>query len=159
MEGCNTGDNARRVRHPGRMTTVTRCVARGNGTGVTKYSGFRTGGGSPVNFQYSRVCRHLQRQGGLRAERQALALNPVQIRRQLHPKGCSHRSLLLRLSIHALRGQQQHRGLDIGAGSVVENCAIRNNTGDGVRISRTRNAVVRRSRLFFEQETSALSIT
>lgn len=146
LEGCNAEGNTKEgFVIQSFDNTLTRCVARGNGTGVTKYSGFRTGGGGPVNSVFTECVAIFSGKAGFELSGGRPSLNRCESNDNFTEGVFA--SIVVVTTLDSRFEGNGTRGLDIGAGSVVENCTIRNNTGDGVRINGNGNAVIRRSQI------------
>lgn len=146
LEGCNAESNTKEgFVLTSYDNTLARCVARGNGHGSTKYSGFRTVGGGATNSVFTECVSIFNGKAGfeLAAGRPSLARCEA-----LDNGGEGVLAPNATVDVRDSRLEANTlRGMDLGAGSVVESSAIRSNVGGGIRINGNGNAVIRRSQI------------
>jgi parallel beta-helix repeat protein len=146
LEGCNAENNTKEGFVLGSYdNTLTRCVARGNGRGVTKFSGFRTAGGGPANTLFTECVSIFNGKAGFELAGGRPSLTRCEALDNA-AEGVLASSTTVNIRGSRFEGNEA-RGLDIGSGSVVEDSSIRNNSIDGVRVNGNGNAVIRKCQI------------
>ncbi len=124
---------------------ISRCVARSNGLGTTKASGFFSGTDGVSNHAYRECTAFFNGKAGFEIGAARVSMEDCSANEN-GASGVMAAGQSVRIVDSRLDGNGQ-LGADLGQGSSVEGTTVQNNTADGLRINGNGNAVIRRCKV------------
>lgn len=144
FDGCNAEANTGGgFRFSNFDCAAARCLARSNGRGTTAASGFLFAVGGPANLDLRECTAIFNGAAGFEiAGARAALINCSALDNS--GKGLDAPAQQVRCVASRFEASAA-AGADAGQGSVFEDCSVRNNTGDGIKINGNGNATIRRT--------------